>query len=501
MCVTGCRFAPRVVFGSRSITNAASAVKGCALQQEELSDTGRRLLPLANLYASKRSAVILKELGSGGSASVFLLHSEKRQAALKVYDPRFLDERNGPAEKRRIELQRRLIGHACPTLVGMTEIALEEGSCFIEMEYVDWKTLKDVFFETPVEFVEELFGQLVEAVQYIEDLGLVHRDIKPENILIDPTFKHLKLIDFGVMREAGDGEDAIDATDHGLRRPFIASAQYSSPEYLFRLKEPSPDTWRALTIYQLGGVLHDLLTKKPLFDEVVKTENKFALAMAVLTQVPNFADIPERLKPWAVVAANCLVKDPNLRLNLVDLRRMKPVTAGGAERLRQISERRKVLKGVQDAKEYQDAQIKRARTTALEALQSGVRNGLISLVDKSYAIVVDREDDLCIKFNLVMDKGAKLQVACHFEWLTAFTPLVANVTLTAVLGTGSDDFDLTRKAVGQFAVGSSADAQFVETMLNSVSDVVAATAENLALGTGEADKPIFVDAVLLLGPA
>lgn len=464
-----------------------------------LSGTARRLLPLADAYANKRAAVLVEELGSGGSASVFLLQRETQRTALKVYDPRFLDEKNGPAERRRIELQRKLIGHGCPTLVGLKEIALEEGSCFIEMEYVAWKTLKDVISETPADHVEVLFGQLIAAVHYLDSHELVHRDIKPENILVDPTFDHLKLIDFGVMREASEGEDAIDATDHGLRRPFIASAQYSSPEYLFRLKEPSAAMWRALTIYQLGAVLHDLLMKRPLFDDVARTENKFALAMAVLTQVPNFAGIPDALKPWAIIASNSLVKDPELRLTLVDFKRMAPVAGSGAERLKQISERRRALRSAQDAKEYQEAQVKQSRFTALQALQSGVRGKLINLVDKSYGIVASLEGDRAIKFDIAMDNGAKLQIACHFEWLEAFTPLIANVNLTAALGVTPSEFHPTQKAVGQLAVGAGTDAQFVEVMLNAVCDVVAATAEHLALGVGEVSEPQFVDAVLLLG--
>lgn len=442
--------------------------------------------------------MLVNELGSGGSASVFLLEHQGKKTALKVYDPRFLDERNGPAEKRRIELQRKLIGHGCPTLVQVIEIVLEQETCFIEMEYVNWKNLKEVIPQTPNDSVETLFGQLVSAVQYLDDNGLVHRDIKPENILVDETFQHLKLIDLGVMREAGDGEDAIDATDHGLRRPFIASAQYSSPEYLFRLKEPSSKMWMALTLYQVGGVLHDLLMKKPLFDEVVKTENKFALAMAVLSQVPSLAGAPDALKSWAMIASNCLVKDPDLRLALVDLKRMSPAVGGGTERLKQISDRKNTLRSAQDAIEHKEAQVKRARSNALDALQSSVRQGLIPLVDKNYGIVAYRDDDKCIKFDIVMDKKVKLQVTCHFEWLQAFTPLVANVTLTASIGAVPEGAELKRKAVSQLSAGPGADAQFGSIALDAVSDVVATTAEHLALGAGDALEPQFVDAILLL---
>ena len=85
--------------------------------------------------------------------------------------------------------------------------------------------------------------------------------------------------------------------------------------------------------------------------------------------------------------------------------------------------------------------------------------------------------------------------------LSAFTPLVANVALTAALGTAPVDVQLTRKAVGQAVAAPGLDAQFVAVMLDAVCSVVAATAEHLALGAGGADQPQFVDATLLLAAA
>ena len=39
-------------------------------------------------------------------------------------------------------------------------------------------------------------AQLIDAVQYLHDAGVVHRDIKPENLLLDHEWK-MKLCDFG----------------------------------------------------------------------------------------------------------------------------------------------------------------------------------------------------------------------------------------------------------------------------------------------------------------
>ena len=43
------------------------------------------------------------------------------------------------------------------------------------------------------------FGQMVEAVEYCHNKGVVHRDIKPENTLLDANY-NVKLADFGWAR-------------------------------------------------------------------------------------------------------------------------------------------------------------------------------------------------------------------------------------------------------------------------------------------------------------
>lgn len=256
-------------------------------------------------------------LDAGGSAAVFKVSTLEGTRAFKVFDPQFINNPNNQAEKRRLELQRRLIGHNCPFIVQTYRVTEAYETAFIEMEFIEWPQLKKQLNIIPDESVSKLINQLVDAVRYLELKGVIHRDIKPENIHISEDFKNLKLLDLGVAREF-EIDNGAAITDTNNLRPFLATAQYSSPEYLFRLDEPSTKLWQGLNLYQVGAVLHDLIMKKPLFNEEIALGNRWLVARAVLTKLPDFNDgQPERLSQLKSVAFRCLTKDIDRRLSIV----------------------------------------------------------------------------------------------------------------------------------------------------------------------------------------
>ena len=287
-----------------------------ALEQTVIDDLEGRL----KRYLDSRGGYDApKFLSAGGSAAVFRVEGASGIRAFKAFDPAFLSGTGGAAERRRMDIQRRLIGHSCTTLVQTFRIEEAEGTAFTEMEFIPWPQLTKQLAALPDSAVVPLISQLVDAVKFLETLNIVHRDIKPENIHVSEDFAHLKLLDLGVAREF-EFPDSNDAaiTDHGNSRPFLATAQYSSPEYLFRLDEPTKRLWNGLNFYQLGAVLHDLIAKRPLFDHEMQLGNRWLVARAVLTKTPTFIDHdPNRLLQLKVLSHRCLVKDLNTRLQLV----------------------------------------------------------------------------------------------------------------------------------------------------------------------------------------
>lgn len=59
----------------------------------------------------------------------------------------------------------------------------------------------------------EYFKQLLGAVKYIHDNGVVHLDIKPANMLIDVIERKMKLIDFGSAQKTGEKTLRIKGTE------------------------------------------------------------------------------------------------------------------------------------------------------------------------------------------------------------------------------------------------------------------------------------------------
>lgn len=258
---------------------------------------------------------LIDEIGSGNSASVYKLVSDDRAAALKIYDPRFFEGDKAVVEKRRVLDQMSLKGHGHPNLIDFFHAGEIDSTYFLLMEYLPWKSLDQRLETIERTEIAGIISKIAAAAEYLEGRNFVHRDIKPENILISDDDQEIKLLDLGVMRPISTENSG--GTDHGYALPFVATAQYSSPAYLFRDGEPTENMWKALTFYQLGAVLHDLLMKYPLFVSEVRTQNRYRVAAAVLLTIPEVyaSDAP----PWLVaVARNCLVKDDNLRLSRVD---------------------------------------------------------------------------------------------------------------------------------------------------------------------------------------
>ena len=52
-------------------------------------------------------------------------------------------------------------------------------------------------------------AQIVDALQYMHDRGVIHRDLKPENLLLDKDYR-IKITDFGTGKVVDSGGQCTD---------------------------------------------------------------------------------------------------------------------------------------------------------------------------------------------------------------------------------------------------------------------------------------------------
>ena len=255
--------------------------------------------------------IVTELLGYGKSAIVTKASSGDTFAALKIFEPELVERFGFGVQQARIEREKSLIGAKVPNLVSVLDGGKSGDYLFVVMELLPapWRPLAKALTDIPRERIRPILSQLAEAARGLEELGIVHRDIKPENIMIDGDHTRVSLLDLGVMKHFG--EKSITDEDS---RPFIGTLRYSSPEFLLRQETDSPEGWRALTFYQLGGVLHDLIMRRPLFTEF--SEPFAQLVKAVSEHVPSI-DSPDVHTDLILLCRNCLIKDPSTRLKCV----------------------------------------------------------------------------------------------------------------------------------------------------------------------------------------
>jgi serine/threonine protein kinase len=256
---------------------------------------------------------IINLINNGKSAAVFRATDGSKTVALKIFDDELIEKYGDDTQIARIDRELTLIGHNHPNMVGILGGGVDPNSNnhYIVMDYLDGPNLKQCLQCVPIENVGNLIQQLASCAEFIESLGLVHRDIKPENIAVLENYSKLVLLDFGVLRPIGQP----GLTDGDGIQWFIGTLQYSSPEFLLRQEEDTVQGWRALTFYQLGGVLHDLVMRKPLFSE--QSQPYARLVNAVQRDVPQIQNsaVPGYLIDLARMA---LAKDPKLRTELLN---------------------------------------------------------------------------------------------------------------------------------------------------------------------------------------
>jgi serine/threonine-protein kinase len=139
--------------------------------------------------------------------------------------------------------------------------ALEDGTPYMVMEYLDGRDLSALLLERgplPVSEAVDYLLQGMEAIAEAHSLGIVHRDIKPSNLFLTRSSDGralVKVLDFGISKvspQGGMAQASLTRTSSIMGSPL-----YMAPEQMVSTREVDAraDVWA------LGVVLYELLAR------------------------------------------------------------------------------------------------------------------------------------------------------------------------------------------------------------------------------------------------
>jgi serine/threonine-protein kinase PknK len=219
---------------------------------------------------------VMRLLGSGGMATVWLAHDERldRPIALKVLGNAWADEasRGEGARARFLAEARTAASLDHPHVATVYDVGeAPDGQLFIAMAHCEGGSLAGRIARGPVphDAALRVARELASALEAAHGRGIVHRDVKPANVLFDASGR-LRLADFGIATLVGQGAAHSGAV--------LGTAAYLAPEQLRGGDvDHRADLWAlGVTLYEtlagrrpFGGgsyaaVLHDVLVAEPL---------------------------------------------------------------------------------------------------------------------------------------------------------------------------------------------------------------------------------------------
>ena len=246
------------------------------------------------------SFTFLHQIGEGGMAKVYLAEHKTlgHLVAIKVLSKEF--SYNNNIRSRFIDEAKKMARMDHPNVVKVTDLINDPDSVAIVMEYVNGETLKDMLSRkklTDVE-IENYLKQMVSALEYVHNQGLIHRDIKPSNFILSKD-GNLKLTDFGISKalESNNSEHTQTSTAMSLGTPM-----YMSPEQVRSTK----DVKHLTDIYSLGVVLWEMVSVKKPYDG--NTLSTFEIQMKIFQE-----DLPLSKTFWDKVIQKATQKDETKR--------------------------------------------------------------------------------------------------------------------------------------------------------------------------------------------
>lgn len=183
---------------------------------------------------------IEKRIGSGGFAAVYEAMDtiEGIRTALKVPHPNLVTDELLEQFKREVRLSAKL---KHPNILPIKNAEFIDGYFVVAfplgISTLDDRLRKRISLKVLIEFIE----QILQAVSYAHESGIIHCDIKPENLILFPD-NTLMLSDFGISKVAmnticasGSGTVGYVAPEQAMGKPSFRSDVFSLAVLVYRM--------------------------------------------------------------------------------------------------------------------------------------------------------------------------------------------------------------------------------------------------------------------------
>ena len=276
-----------------------------------------------------KNYVVIGEAGRGGMGIVYRARDETldRDVAIKVLPEALAFN---PERMARFEREAKLLASLNhPNIATIYGLEQQDKQAYLVMEFVEKETLAARTQEgrIPWEEAVPIALQIVSAIEYAHNKGVIHRDLKPANVKFDRD-GNAKVLDFGLAKAmteqssevplsgSSSGMDTLttltklagSSREAGSTVPgaLIGTIGYASPEQT-RGRELDQRT----DIFSFGCVLFEMLASGPPFpaDTAVDGIGK------TLHKEPEWSQLPGSLPPrLTLLLRRCLAKDRKHRL-------------------------------------------------------------------------------------------------------------------------------------------------------------------------------------------
>ena len=261
----------------------------------------RDLLPLIQEALGDRYTV-LREVARGGAGRVFLAEDRAgRRVALKVLHPELAVSVTAERFLREIGVLSRL-DH--PLITRLLDYGERNWLVYYVMSFAEGPTLRshlDRVRRASTSDAIRIARDLLAALGYAHDRGIMHRDVKPDNIILSP--EGAMLLDFGIAR-------AIEAagTERLTKSGFtVGTSSYMSPEQVSALDTIDHRS----DLYSLGCVLFESLVGHPPF---FHRSESIVLQMQLTQPPPDIRTFrPDTPADLAEALRKAMDKDPTQR--------------------------------------------------------------------------------------------------------------------------------------------------------------------------------------------